>query len=214
MTEIDYKKIGLKIKKHRKKLNLTQVELGNMIRKTESSIRKYEKGIIKIPTDVLEELSNIFNISVFELISQEKKDETEINYMKIGLLIRENRKRLKMTQKELSEKIGKAEITVRKYEKGLVQIPNDVLEKLSEYINISVFNLISTNKIKFNYIKNIDIKDTDIKINAEDYEEYIKFKEISEIVLNMKKLSENKKLEIERYLKKAYLLSKNYNLEE
>lgn len=120
MTEIDYKKIGLKIKKHRKKLNLTQVELGNMIRKTESSIRKYEKGIIKIPTDVLEELSNIFNISVF--------------------------------------------------------------------------NLISTNKIKFNYIKNIDIK-----INAEDYEEYTKFKEISEIVLNMKKLSENKKLEIERY---------------
>ena len=140
MTEIDYKKIGLKIKKYRKKLNLTQVELGNMVRKTESSIWKYEKGIIKIPTDVLEELSNIFNISVF--------------------------------------------------------------------------NLISTNKIKFNYIKNIDIKDTDIKINAEDYEEYIKFKEISEIVLNMKKLSENKKLEIERYLKKAYLLSKNYNLEE
>lgn len=138
----------------------------------------------------------------------------EIDYIQIGLSIRENRKRLKLTQTKLAEMIGKTESSIRKYEKGIIKIPTGVLEELSNIFNISVFNLISTNKIKFNYIKNIDIKDIDIEINAEDYEEYTKFKEISEIVLNMKKLSENKKLEIERYLKKAYLLSKNYNLKE
>lgn len=81
----------------------------------------------------------------------------EIDYIQIGLSIRENRKRLKMTQKELSEKIGKAEITVRKYEKGLVQIPNDVLEKLSKIFNISVFDLISNDRIFLPSEKDYDI---------------------------------------------------------
>ena len=48
---------------------------------------------------------------------------SEINYEKIGLLIKEYRKKLKLTQKEFGEKIGKTESTIRKYEKGLVQIP-------------------------------------------------------------------------------------------
>lgn len=46
---IDYKKIGLKIKENRKKLKLTQKELGEKIGKTESSIQKYEKGLTQIP---------------------------------------------------------------------------------------------------------------------------------------------------------------------
>lgn len=72
MKEIDYIQIGLSIKENRKKLKLTQTELAEMIGKTESSIRKYEKGLIKIPNDVLEKLSNIFNISVFDLISSDR----------------------------------------------------------------------------------------------------------------------------------------------
>lgn len=67
----------------------------------------------------------------------------EFDYKKIGLAIKENRKKLKLTQKELGEKIGKTESSIRKYEKGLIQIPNDVLEKISVVFNISVFNLIS-----------------------------------------------------------------------
>lgn len=207
MNEINYKLIGLHIKKYRNKLNLTQVELGNMIGKTESSIRKYEKGLISIPTYVLEKLSEIFNISVYDLISnnQIQNIENEINYKKIGFLIKKNREKLNITQKELSEKIGKAEITVRKYEKGLVQIPNDVLEKISKVFNISIFDLIKNNNLKTN---ENTLYFEEIEISPKDYNEYLKFKEISEIVLNIKKLSKYDKFEIEQCLKKAYLLSK------
>lgn len=69
-----------------------------------------------------------------------------IDYEKIGLKIKENRKRLKLTQKELGEKIGKTESSIQKYEKGLTQIPNDVLEKLSEVFQMSVFELLSENR--------------------------------------------------------------------
>ncbi|MBM6821886.1 helix-turn-helix domain-containing protein [Fusobacterium mortiferum] len=65
-----------------------------------------------------------------------------IDYEKIGLKIKENRKRLKLTQKSLGEKIGKTESSIQKYEKGLTQIPNDVLEKLADVFQIPIFELI------------------------------------------------------------------------
>ena len=52
MKEIDYIQIGLSIKENRKKLKLTQTELAEMIGKTESSIRRNEKGLRKIPNYV------------------------------------------------------------------------------------------------------------------------------------------------------------------
>lgn len=64
-----------------------------------------------------------------------------IDYEKIALKIKENRKRLKLTQKSLGEKIGKTESSIQKYEKGLTQIPNDVLEKLADVFQISIFDL-------------------------------------------------------------------------
>lgn len=64
-----------------------------------------------------------------------------IDYEKIGLKIKENRKRLKLTQKSLGEKIGKTESSIQKYEKGLTQIPNDVLEKLADVFQIPIFDL-------------------------------------------------------------------------
>ena len=70
---IDYKKIGLKIKENRKKLKLTQKELGEKIGKTESSIQKYEKSLTQIPNDVLEKLADVFQMSVFELLSENRQ---------------------------------------------------------------------------------------------------------------------------------------------
>lgn len=81
MNGIDYKKLGFFIKEKRKELNLTQKELGEKIGKTESSIRKYEKGLINIPNDVLEKLANFLGVSFFRLISPEyeKKIKNDIN---------------------------------------------------------------------------------------------------------------------------------------
>ncbi|MCD8091018.1 MAG: helix-turn-helix domain-containing protein, partial [Clostridiales bacterium] len=47
----------------------------------------------------------------------------------------------KMTQKELAEKIGKTESSVRKYEKGLVNIPLDVIEKIASALRVAPANI-------------------------------------------------------------------------
>lgn len=52
------------IKKLRKEHKMTQQELANKIGKTESSIRKYESGIVQIPINVLEKIAKIFNLQL------------------------------------------------------------------------------------------------------------------------------------------------------
>lgn len=64
-----------------------------------------------------------------------------IDYEKIGLKIKENRKKFKLTQQELGDKIGKTKSSIQKYEKGLTQIPNDVLEKLAKVFQMTIFDL-------------------------------------------------------------------------
>lgn len=60
-------KIGMNIKKYRKG-KFTQQELADRIGKTESSIRKYEKGLVTIPLDVLKEMATVLEVTVADLM--------------------------------------------------------------------------------------------------------------------------------------------------
>lgn len=53
------------IKLYRKKNNLTQKQLGLIIDKNESTIRKYENGQIKPPLSVLKKI-DLFNIHILD----------------------------------------------------------------------------------------------------------------------------------------------------
>ena len=54
----------------------------------------------------------------------------------IGTRIKERRKALKMTQKELAEKIGCAEITVRQYENGRYSPKTDTRIAIAKALNV------------------------------------------------------------------------------
>ena len=60
--------IGLKIKLLRKKQGLTQQDLAKKINKTESSIRKYEKGLVAIPLPVLKDIAGILGVKLKALV--------------------------------------------------------------------------------------------------------------------------------------------------
>ena len=62
----------------------------------------------------------------------------------LGENIKKARKEKKMTQKELAEKIHRTESSIRKYEKGIIQIPNDIIEKIAIALNISPLDLVGT----------------------------------------------------------------------
>lgn len=69
---MDYKIIGANIRKYRKQNKLTQTELGKLIGKTESSIRKYERGYVIIPLDVLDKIANVLNVPTYQLFDISK----------------------------------------------------------------------------------------------------------------------------------------------
>lgn len=64
---MDDNKIGMNIKKYRKG-KFTQQELADKIGKTESSIRKYEKGLVTIPLDVLNRIASALEVKVADLM--------------------------------------------------------------------------------------------------------------------------------------------------
>lgn len=95
--------LGLKIKEIRKSKKMTQQQLADLIYKTESSIRKYEKGLVEIPRSVLLQIADVLGVehSVLlgtdDFILKHKTSMTEDYY-----------KRFEKTLEQLSldEKLG------------------------------------------------------------------------------------------------------------
>lgn len=67
----DAEVIGKNIRKYRKNNKLTQSELAKKIGRTESSIRKHEKGIVKIPMSLLEKIAEAFDVELSNLCEKE-----------------------------------------------------------------------------------------------------------------------------------------------
>lgn len=68
----DYE-FGNLIYKSRKKLNLTQSELADLLGVTNKAVSKWENGKAKPTIAILRKLSALFNISIEELLSIEEK---------------------------------------------------------------------------------------------------------------------------------------------
>ncbi|TYD31719.1 transcriptional regulator [Xanthomonas sontii] len=64
--------LGEQIKKHRILLNMTQEDLCQKLNTTRQTVSKWEKNMIEPGINTLLELSNIFDISLNELITGEK----------------------------------------------------------------------------------------------------------------------------------------------
>lgn len=79
--------IGLKIKELRKERRMTQQELADKIGRTESSVRKYEKGLVEIPTAVLDQIADALDTSLQYLIGISDfqiHQENILNSLKLG----------------------------------------------------------------------------------------------------------------------------------
>ena len=80
--------IGENIKSYRKKNKLTQKELADILGKTESSIRKYEKGEVTVPIDVLDDIARALHVSFYDLIKYNypKKETTPFGTVLLSIM--------------------------------------------------------------------------------------------------------------------------------
>ena len=69
-------KIGKLIAKRRKELKMTQEELANKLHVTNKTISRWENGNYMPDLSIIVELSNILNISTYELLTGEIKQTT------------------------------------------------------------------------------------------------------------------------------------------
>lgn len=75
-----YIHIASNIKTYRKRLGLTQKQLGEKVYKTEISIRKYESGAVNIPPLTLIEICNALNVSADQLLGEDKSNYSIENF--------------------------------------------------------------------------------------------------------------------------------------
>ena len=71
--------IGKRIKKLRNSVNMSQDSLGNVVHKNGTTIGRYEKDELPVPSDVLEILSNYFDVSTDYIILGQTKDIHELD---------------------------------------------------------------------------------------------------------------------------------------
>ena len=69
---MDQVKIGKFIAECRKKKNLSQLELADMLNITDKAVSKWERGLSKPSSSIMLELCEILGISVNELLIGEK----------------------------------------------------------------------------------------------------------------------------------------------
>lgn len=78
---MDMMKMGSFLAKLRKENNLTQAELGEKLGVTNKTISRWETGTYMPPVEMLGELSNIYGLSINEILSGKRLTEEEYKEM-------------------------------------------------------------------------------------------------------------------------------------
>nr|DAP92771.1 MAG TPA: helix-turn-helix domain protein [Caudoviricetes sp.] len=87
----------------------------------------------------------LLTILIFvDIIESHFTDERGIamNWCDVGMNIKQVRKKKGLKQKELAELIGFSESSISKYEQGLIQIPNTVLERIAKVLEVPLFEIL------------------------------------------------------------------------
>ena len=131
--------IGKRIKELRKSVHISQDTLGYIVKKNGTTVGRYEKDELPVPSDVLEILSNHFNVSIdYNVLGKNKStqkadrylDKTTSNTSSEASLLSTEEKLLKgfrqLNQDDQEELMGLLSLKLRK-----VKRDNQKLETLS-----------------------------------------------------------------------------------
>ena len=65
---IDFVKVGMRISEHRKRLNMSQGDLADMLYVTRQALSKWENGLSVPSIDALSQMSRLFGVSFEEIL--------------------------------------------------------------------------------------------------------------------------------------------------
>lgn len=123
--------------------NLYKKNVAQNIGVVESVYSEWENGRVSIPTKRLYQLAEFFEVNIDYLIGITDKrvkirKNKEIDIDVVSLRLKEIRKSLKMTMRDLAEKFNTSSSTISNYENGKFLILGSFLVELCMFSNYSI----------------------------------------------------------------------------
>ena len=174
--------VGQRIKDLRKKYKMSVDELADKVGKSRATIYRYENGEIEnAPYTVLVPFAKALNTTPTYLMGVD--DEPNIKQgetlnKQIGERIRQSRKAIKISMKELGSRVGLHESTVSRYENGEINaLDIDILNQFAKALNVSPSYLLGwqTNNLKEirnNHNKTLEEIASEIHISSDLLRQY------------------------------------------
>ena len=139
--------VGERIKEARQAKGLTQAELGARLGLPYQSIGQWERDLRRPKLETLQRLAEELDVSWEELADAPARRRE--SHMTIGERIRMARLEKGLTQRELGEKSGIAEPTIRKYELGKLNPKLETLKRLALALDMLWIDLTGDQSLEY-----------------------------------------------------------------
>ncbi len=156
--KLNYSEINLKIntfkenlKILRKEYSLTQRELAKQLNLSEETIKNYEAGRREPTGKILCKLSIFFKVNPIEFIGLSLENDIDDNiinleFMDIGTKIRNQRKKMNLSQIELAQLLHIDQTAVSQWETGRTKPSMNSLIELAEILECEISDLVGIDK--------------------------------------------------------------------
>lgn len=127
----------------REERDLFKKQVAQDIGVVESVYSEWENGKLSIPTNRLIQLANYFEVNIDYMLGLSNirlhlKSSNEIDLITVSIRLKEIRKQLKMTMRELANKLNTSSSAISNYENAKFLILGSFLIELAKYSNYSI----------------------------------------------------------------------------
>ena len=134
--------------------NLKSKDVAKYLQVYESTYSEWEHSKIPIPTKRIIELANFYNVNIDYMLNISKnrkviKDKTKIDLIEIGNRLRNIRKELGLSLRELGDKLNTSFSALGSYERGEHLIQSETLISLCNLSNYSIDYILNRDKEKY-----------------------------------------------------------------
>lgn len=138
----------------REEKDILKKQVAQKLGVVESVYSEWENGKLSIPTKRLNELANFFEVNIDYMVGLTDKrlhikTNDEINIKLVSIRLKEIRKSLKLTMRELAQKFNTSSSAISNYENGKYLILSSFLVELSRYSNYSIDWILGRSEEKF-----------------------------------------------------------------
>lgn len=137
------KSFAKRMRELRERTGRTQEEIADMLNIRRQTYNSYEQGNIMPKTENIIKISKILHTTPNYLLGWEEEQMKEKNNSFMGGVIRRLREENKLTLTEVAAEFNIPLKTLKEYENGTKEIPQDIIESFARYFNVDIDSIIA-----------------------------------------------------------------------